>query len=151
MKKGEQKRIDTPGQQACQHLFGAYDFVTDEVIATPATRKNSDAFVALLDTLSQHYADDRPLFLVMDNASIHHSAISQAGFAAFEGQIVPFFLPPYCSNLNPIERFWRHLKDLVCANRLSASIEALIANVVTALENQNDPSHPDHYSICKDQ
>jgi len=31
MKKGTQKRIDTPGQQQWHHLFGAYNFLTDEV------------------------------------------------------------------------------------------------------------------------
>ncbi|MBK7896207.1 MAG: hypothetical protein IPJ90_15275 [Anaerolineaceae bacterium] len=23
-------------------------------------------------------------------------------------------MPPYCSDLNPIERYWRHLKESVC-------------------------------------
>ena len=55
----------------------------------PAPRKNSDAFVAFLDTLVQQIDDHRPILLVLDNASYHHSAVAQAGFAAFEQRLMP--------------------------------------------------------------
>lgn len=150
MKKGTQKRIDTPGQQEWCHLFGAYNFVTDEVIAMPAPKKNSDAFVAFLDTLVQQVADDRPLVLVLDNASYHHSATAEAGFALFEEQLMPLFLPPYCSNLNPIERYWQYLKGSACANVLFPSIASLVESVLVNLDYQNDQTNSNRYSICKD-
>jgi hypothetical protein len=150
MKKGTQKRIDTPGQQQWHHLFGAYNFLSDDGVALPVSKKNSDAFVAFLDRLVQQVSDDRPIVLVLDNASYHHSATAHAGFAAFEGQLMPLFLPAYCSNLNPIERYWRHLKDSACANRLFPSLEALVESVLVNLNHQNDPTHPDRFSICKD-
>jgi transposase len=150
MKKGTQKRIDTPGQQEWCHLFGAYNFLTDEVVAMPAPRKNSDAFVAFLDTLVQELPDDRPSVLVLDNASYHHSAIAEAGFAVFEEHLMPLFLPAYCSNLNPIERYWQHLKGLACANVLFPSIEALVESVLVNLDAQNELANSDRFSICKD-
>jgi transposase len=149
MKKGTQKRIDTPGQQQWHHLFGAYNFLTDEVITMPAPKKNSDAFVAFLDTLVQQVTDDRPIVLVLDNASYHHSLTAQAGFAVFDAQIIPLFLPAYCSNLNPIERYWRHLKDSACANRLFPSIQALLDSVRTNLSHQNDRTRDKRFSISK--
>jgi len=45
---------------------------------------------------------------------------SQAALSLFEDRVLVFWLPPYCADLNPIERYWRHLKDLACANRLHA-------------------------------
>ena len=150
MKRGTQKRIDTPGKQQWHHLFGAYNFVTDEVIAMPAPKKNSDAFVAFLDTLTQQIDDDRPILLVLDNASYHHSVVAQAGFAAFEQRLMPLFLPAYCSDLNPIERFWRHLKDSACANTLFPTMDALVDSVLTNLKRQNDQSNPSRFSICKE-
>jgi transposase len=149
MKRGVQKRIDTPGQPQWHHLFGAYNFVTDEVIALPAPKKNSDAFVALLDTLVQQVPDDRPIVLVLDNAPYHRSAIAQAGFAVFEHRLMPLFLPVYCSMLNPIERYWRHLKDSACANRLFPSMPALVDSVLINLAQQNDCNNPARFSICK--
>jgi transposase len=150
MKRGTQKRIDTPGKQQWHHLFGAYNFVTDEVIAMPAPRKNSDAFVAFLDTLVQQIDDHRPIILVLDNASYHHSAVAQAGFAAFEQRLMPLFLPAYCSDLNPIERYWRHLKDSACANTLFSSMHTLVDSVLMNLKSQNDQSNSNRFSICKD-
>jgi len=150
MKKGTQKRIDTPGQQKWCHLFGAYNFVTDQVVAMTAPNKNSDAFVAFLDTLVQQLTHERPTVLVLDNASYHHSAMAEAGFAVFEEHLFPLFLPAYCSNLNPIERFWRHLKDSACADVLFPSMHALLQSVLVNLEAQNDPATSDRFSICKD-
>ena len=31
-----------------------------------------------------------------------------AALSLFEHRVMPVWLPPYCSDLNPIERFWRH-------------------------------------------
>jgi putative transposase len=150
MKRGQQKRIDTPGQQQWHHLFGAYDFVTDKVFAMPAPKKNSDTFVAFLDYLAQLLPDDRPVVLVLDNASYHHSLVAEAGFAAFEQRFLPLFLPPYCSNLNPIERFWRHLKDRACANTLFPTMTDLVNSVLANLRCQNDLNRTDRFSICKE-
>jgi transposase len=38
-------------------------------------------------------------------------------------------LPAYCTELDPIERFWRYLKDLACANQPWRSLEEVIKKV----------------------
>jgi putative transposase len=70
-----------------------------------------------------------PLVTVIDNGSIHRSHVTQAPFALLEDHLVPLFLPRYCSQLNPIEHFWKHLKSSACANKLFADMDALIASV----------------------
>jgi transposase len=149
VRRGEQKRIDTPGKTQWQHLFGAYNFMTDEVYTLGCEQKNSDGFIAFLDYLAQRLPTDKPLLLILDNASIHHSAATQAAFALFEGRILPLFLPAYCSTLNPIERFWRHLKECSSANTLFPSMAALLASVNANLCAQNDLSNPYRFTICK--
>ena len=76
--------------------------------------------------------------IVLDNGSIHHSHATQAAFALLEDRILPLFLPKYCSQLNPIERFWKHLKSLACANKLFPDMQSLVASVEHSLQNQND-------------
>jgi transposase len=149
VKQGQQKRIDTPGKTQWHHLFGAYHFMTDGVFTLGCEHKNSDSFIAFLDYLARQLPTDKPLLLVLDNASIHHSAATQAAFALFEGRILPLFLPAYCSTLNPIERFWRHLKEQSCANTLFPSIQALIDSVQATLHSQNDLANPFRFTICK--
>ena len=118
MKRGQQKRIPTPGTQRRHHLFGAYLYDEDTICWTSAERKTSQAFIEFLEHLLLETYPDRQFILVMDNASIHKSQASLAALSLFEHRLQLVFLPAYCSFLNPIERYWRHLKDQVCVNNL---------------------------------
>ena len=138
MKKGSQLRISTPGQQQWRHLFGAYNWATDEIIYTFSERGNSEGFMNFLDHLVQTHNGERPLVIVLDNAPIHTSQASQAAFTLLEDDLLPLFLPKYCSQLNPIERFWRYLKRSACANKLFANMDELSASVDQVLLFQND-------------
>ena len=73
----------------------------------------------------------------MDNASYHKSASSLAALSLFEHRVLSVWLPPYCSDLNPIERFWRHLKNLACANKPQAKISDVVASAEKILNEQN--------------
>jgi putative transposase len=75
--------------------------------------------------------------LVMDNASVHKSASALAALSLIEHRVMVIWLPQYCSDLNPIERFWSHLKDRACANKLQDTIEAVMDSVDQALTEQN--------------
>jgi len=138
MKRGKQKRIATPGQQKWHHLIGAYNWRTGEVIYTTCERKNSQAFCQFLEHLMNTVTSDKPIVYVLDNASYHHRKISEAMIAYYEDRSWAFWLPPYCSELNPIERFWKHLKAKACANRLFQDIEEVVDSVVNVLDSQND-------------
>jgi hypothetical protein len=93
MKRGLQKRIPSPGQQQWRHLFGAYNWVTDEVIYQATNKRNSETFIAFLEHLVQQHSGERTLILVLDNGSIHHSWASQAALAVLEDRLLPLFLP----------------------------------------------------------
>jgi len=149
MKRGHQKRIPTPGRQQWRHLFGAYNWVTDEVIYQVANKRNSETFIAFLEHLVQQHTGTRPLVLVLDNGSIHHSLASQAAFAVLEDRLLPLFLPRYCSQLNPIERFWKYLKAAACANKLFADMDAVVASVEMILHQQNDLFSSSRFMLLK--
>lgn len=138
MKRGKQRRIATPGQQKWHHLIGAYNWRTGEIIYTLCEKKNSDEFCQFLEHLMNSVTSDKPIVYVLDNASYHHSKQSEAMIAYYEDRSWAFWLPPYCSDLNPIERFWKHLKGLACANRLFQDISEVVSSVVNVLVAQND-------------
>jgi transposase len=46
-------------------------------------------------------------------------------------------LPPYCSDLNPIELFWKYLKDHTCANNLQDNIDEVVNAAVKLMTTQN--------------
>lgn len=139
MKRGEQSRIPAPGQQKLYHVFGAYNWRTDQTIWLDCEKKNTNTFIAFLEHFIAAVNTDHPVVLVLDNASYHHSAGAEAALALCEEEgIIICWLPPYCSDLNPIERFWGFLKNRACANKLFSSLLDLLASAVNCLHNQND-------------
>ena len=78
---------------------------------------------------------------MLDNASYHKSRASMAALSLFVPRVKVFWLPKYCPNLNLIERFWRHLKDLACANKLDLAIDHLANRVDDILSFQNSKDH----------
>ena len=149
MKRGSQRRISTPGTQKRWHIFGAYNWRTDQIVTMYAEKKNSDSFCDFIDHLMNSTSGERPIVIVLDNASYHHSAESEAILAYFEDRSMTFWLPPYCSMLNPIERFWRHLKERACSNFLYKTIAELLTSIDKVLTIQNDLSHSDRFLYSK--
>jgi transposase len=134
----ETRATETNRVQRWHHLIGAFNWRTGEVLYMPCRKKNPEAFCAFLDYLMSTVSSGKPIVYVLDNASYHHSKHSEAMIAYYEDRALAFWLPPYCSELNLIERFCKHLKAKACANRLFQSIEEVVDSVDKVLVSQND-------------
>jgi transposase len=151
MKVGVQKRIPLPANQEKKHchVFGAYNWASDQVEWMIAERKNSETFIAFLEhLLVERYPTGR-IVLILDRASYHKSAAALAALSLFEHRVMIIWLPAYCTELNPIERFWRHIKDLACANQLWRSLEEVIRKVEQVLHQQNTPDYEYRFELSK--
>jgi len=149
MKRGTQRKIQTPGQQKRWHIFGAYNWRTDELIYLNAKHKNTNSFCEFIEMLMNSVSGERPVVIVLDNASYHHSRDSKAMLAYFEDRSMVYWLPPYCSTLNPIERYWRHLKEWACSNCLFKVIDDVIQSIESVLTIQNDLDDPNRFVYSK--
>ncbi|MGI0484875.1 transposase [Pantanalinema rosaneae CENA516] len=84
-----------------------------------------------LDQFSQAYPDSLNI-LQLNNGAFH-----KAKDWVIPDNIVLLFQPPYCPELNPIERLWQHLKkDLRWAlfknlTQLQTKVDNLIADLTT--------------------
>lgn len=152
MKIGCQRRIPAtrPGAKQKRHIFGGYSWLKDTITWTTAKTKNSVAFISFLEELLVRQYPKGRVVLVMDNASYHKSAPALAALSLFEHRVWVIWLPPYCSDLNPIERFWRYLKDLACANKLEDNIEEVVRSAKNIMMCQNDPISSLHFHVSKD-
>jgi transposase len=151
MKMGVQKRIPIPANQEKKHchVFGAYNWIGDQVDWMIAQWKNSETFITFLEYLLIEKHPTGRLILVLDRASYHKSAAALAALSLFEHRMMIIWLPSYCTELNPIERFWRHLKDLACANQLWSGLEEVIEKVEQVLHQQNDPDYAYRFELSK--
>lgn len=130
MPEGEQLQIPTPGKNQVLCCFGFFNPHNREFFyKLVRTRHNKTAknFIAALHQLRAQYAGSI-IHVVVDNASIHdpHTKLLKQFRAIYAGQVVIHFLPKRSPILNPIERFWRFLKQRICANWLYDSLDALV-------------------------
>lgn len=150
MKRGQQKRVSVPPDtHHRQTLYGAYNWTTDEVCTAFNERSDTTAFLAFLEQLLVHTYPTERIVLVMDNASYHKGAVARAFFSLVEHRVVVIFLPAYCSHLNPIERFWRFLKDKTCVNTLFPDLSTLLSLISQVLQQQNDLDCPHRFAFSK--
>ena len=151
MKIGQQKRVPAtrPGINQKRHVFGGYDWANDTITWTIAETKNSSQFIHFLEHLLVTQYPTGRVVLVMDNAAYHKSAPSLAALSLFEHRVLIIWLPTYCSELNPIERFWRYLKDFACANKLQDNIDEVVRAAENVLIDQNFLDAASRYHVSK--
>jgi transposase len=110
------RRLTARGVQpvgAVQHVFewfyvyGAVEPTTGDRFFLELPYLNAEMFQRFVDAFAQAFPDSLNL-LLLDNSGAH---TAQRLILPTNVRLV--FLPPYCPELNPIERVWRDLKDKV--------------------------------------
>jgi putative transposase len=87
------------------YVYGAVEPTTGHRFFLELPYLNAAMFQLFVDAFAQAFPDSLNI-LVVDNSGAHTS--SQL---ALPENVRLLFLPPYCPELNPIERVWRDLKD----------------------------------------
>ncbi len=151
MKIGQQKRIAAtrPGEKQKRHIFGGYNWLEDSITWTTAKTKNSATFICFLEEMLVKRYPTKRVILVMDNATYHKSAPALAALSLFDHRVQVIWLPPYCSDLNPIELFWRYLKDHACANKLQDNIDEVVKAAEKLMTNQNCQTSETKFHVSK--
>jgi hypothetical protein len=87
--------------------------------------------------------------LVKDSVAYYRSPVTLVTLSLFEYWEMVVWLPAYLSDLNLIERYWQHLKDLACTNKPEAALEKLVTLVECSFNNQIDPAYPYRFHHSK--
>jgi putative transposase len=75
--------------------------------------------------------------IVQDNGSIHQSKEVKKLWSKWESQgLYIFSLPPYCSEMNPIELEWQHLKRDEIAGRMFEDELELAYAIIHGVESR---------------
>ena len=139
-KRGQQRKVQTPGQNVKRYGFGAVNFMTGQLTYRTGERKNSDGFCALIEQIVQEYCpgDDYAgpkIGLVVDNYIIHHSKKTTAVLEKYADRLFIIPLPTYAPKLNVIELLWKYLRRKVTHNHLFESIIKLVEAVEDFLQS----------------
>jgi transposase len=121
---GQQIRVPTPGTNVWRALFGALNIRDGRWHYLVRQHMYAEDFIVFLEHLLVVYAS-APIILIVDNYS-SHSAGSVKAWLSAHPQLRLFYLPTYCSHLNPVENIWLRLKGSIAANRLYGSLQRLL-------------------------
>ena len=124
---GQQVRVPTPGSNTTRALFGALNIRTGQWTYLVRERIRKEDFVAFLEHLLVVYPC-HPIILIVDNYSSHTAHLVRDWLEAHP-RLQLYYLPKYCSHLNPVEGIWLRLKNQVSANRLYGSMKVLLETV----------------------
>lgn len=145
-RRGEDLRIEAPGQAKKRAILGVLDQATGQVVVATSTTKRSTDFIDLLEKIDAIYGTTertRPLKMVIDNGPIHTSKASMAALAA-RPWITPEWMPKYAPELNAIERTWLNLKRWYLAHCTFKSADDLDAAIHAAIAKMNAAIRPRH-------
>jgi hypothetical protein len=110
---GEAAPIAITGNNAKRVLYGTINIRTGHRILMRYQNMKQAGFHAFLHVLRRCYGH-RQVWLVLDGASSHTSARSQA--LAEQLDIKLIWLPKQCAELNGMDHFWRAVKGNISAN-----------------------------------
>jgi transposase len=77
------------------------------------------------------------IILIVDNYSSHTAGVVTAWLKEHP-RLRLFYLPKYCSHLNPVEQIWLRMKNKIAANRLYRSMQLLL-DAATEFFNEMSP------------
>lgn len=134
---GQQKEVETPGQNEKRYLAGALDVRTGRLLWVEGAQKNAWLFVQLLAKLHHAYPQARVIHVILDNYRIHTGLQAAWALAQAGGRIQLHFLPPYSPEGNKIERVWQDLHANVTRNHTCPDMATLMQEVRYYLHKRN--------------
>jgi len=114
---GEQKRVEQTKHKGRRlSILGLMQPLGNFIYGLAVGSFNADAYIMMMDEQARQAQEEfeqtaRIRVIVQDNGPVHTSKKVKAKWKEWESLgLYFFFLPKYCSELNPIETEWHQLK-----------------------------------------
>jgi putative transposase len=141
MRKGNQRRLPTPGTNRKVWISGALNFSTGRFHWVSGPRKNDELFLKLLQELRRIYRCHRSLHLAIDNDRSHTSGRVEEYVKASGGRLRLYALPAWSPQSNPVELIWWGVHEAVSRNHGCKDLSELVDFAERYLE-AGQPFHP---------
>jgi transposase len=115
IKRGTDKTLESNTGRSRVNINGAVDVACLKVVVEFGDAVNAQSTIALLRRLEARHPKAKTVYVYCDNARYYRSRLVQAYLAGSKIKLI--FLPPYCPNLNLIERLWKYFRQQVLYNR----------------------------------
>lgn len=125
-RKGSRPRIGFTGKHIKDNVVGAVRPSDGKFMSLIMPYVDTQTFQIFVNEMQQHVGDGK-VVMIMDNASWHKTR------RLIWGKIIPFYLPPYSPDFNPIERIWLVLKQSFFSTFVAKCHDDLSNRLVIAL------------------
>jgi len=120
--------VPITGENAKRVLFGAINIRSAHRVVLVRQRAGSADAQAFFLELRRRYRGAGTIWLVLDRASAHTAAASQALAARLRIKLL--WLPKQAPELSPMDQLWKELKRVVAANRQAPNVDALATSAM---------------------
>ncbi len=150
-KKGERPTFCGNSGRSRYSVLGGYSALSGEYVGLGVTGSvNAQTVIAFIDRLEAAFPEAERITVYVDNARYFHARLVKADLV---GKRVSFvYLPPYCPNLNLIERLWKFCKKKVLSvyyarfDQFTTAVDAFFANL-DRYRSELDTLMTDHFEI----
>jgi transposase len=136
-KRGHQRKIETPRKNQKRYGAGLIQWVSGKLYWAGSRHKDKALFRSVLSQVLEPSDESvrRKIYVVIDNYRIHFAKPVLALLAAHPEQLELVTRPSYSPQLNPVERFCKHLRRKVMHNTFFQSIDRLLEAVTRFLRD----------------
>ena len=144
---GKQPLIPKTGQRKTMKVFGSVDITKDRFIYKTDDVFNAATYAAFLEKVVQKFfTKNHKIYYIQDNASYHKSKDIWSWFKNNRKFIIVYNLPPYCPELNAVERLWKYTRKSGTHNCYFETHDDMKKNIHAALRSmQKKPSEISGY------
>ncbi len=145
--RGRPPVIKSPGGHKHLNLMGAVNPKGGEVVSAFVEEMNARVYIKFLRRVLWRYKHSKKVYIITDNAKIHHAIIVMNFLASINHKIEILYLPPYSPELNPMEQIWNYMRDEVTHNTFFPLFEDL-RNTLRRFFEKLKISTPEVQSRC---
>jgi putative transposase len=143
---GEQKRMEQSPQRYGKRIsiLGLWQPGEQFEYALAQGGFKGESYIKVMDWVAEKAAQTlaqtgRLTAVVQDNGSLHTSRLVRQQWSRWEAQgLFLFFLPAYCSEMNPIETQWHQLKRQEIAGQMFDNEYDLAITVMQGMEARSE-------------
>jgi putative transposase len=142
---GQQKRMEQPLKKYGKRIsiLGLWQPGKGFEYALAQGGFNSQSYIKVMDWVAEKAVQTlaqtgRITVIVKDNGSLHTSLLSRQQWERWQSQgLYIFFLPPCCSEMNPIEIEWHQLKSHEISGQMFDNEYDLALAVIAGMESRS--------------
>lgn len=138
--RGEQKRLEQTSRRGRRlSIIGLLQPLISFVYGLVIGGVNRKSYIQMMEREASEAQIGRTRVIVQDNGSIHRCQEVQQLWSKWENMgLYIFFLPKYCSEMNPIELEWQHLKKGELAGQMFEDELDLAYSVIDGVQARGE-------------